>query len=202
MRRILCALCLSFLAAGVTTTTAAQSPLDLVRETSEEVLSKLRADKEKLQKDPALLYGLIQDYVLPHFDFQRMSRLVLGKYWRQASPDQRERFTDQFRTLLVRTYGTALLQYTDQTVKYLPLRAPPDATDVTVDTEVVQPSGPPIPVQYSLVLEGEEWKVYDVTIDGVSLVINYRGSFGDQIRKQGLDALIQKLAEKNKKEGS
>jgi len=178
---------------------AVSGPEELVRETSEQVLSRLRADRDELQKSPAKIYGLIEEFVLPHFDFPRMSRLVLGKHWRGASEEQRTRFTEEFRNLLVRTYGTALLQYTDQKIRYLPLRAEANATDVSVDTEIVQPQGPPIAVQYSLALTDGSWKVYDVVIEGVSLVINYRGSFGDLARDKGLDALIESLAKKNRK---
>jgi len=178
---------------------AVLGPEELVRQTSEQVLSRLRADREGLQKSPAKIYGLIEELVLPHFDFERMSRLVLGKYWRRANAAQRTRFTEEFRNLLVRTYGTALLQYTDEKIRYLPLRAETNATDVSVDTEILQPQGLPIPVQYSLALTDGEWKVYDVVIEGVSLVINYRGSFGDLVRDKGLDGLIERLAEKNRK---
>ncbi len=178
---------------------AVPGPEELVRETSEQVLSHLRADRAELQQSPAKIYGLIEEFVLPHFDFVRMSRLVLGKRWRGATEEQRARFTEEFRNLLVRTYGTALLQYTEQKIRYLPLRAEAGATDVSVDTEIVQPQGPAILVQYSLALTDGEWKVYDVVIEGVSLVINYRGSFGDLVRDRGMDGLIKTLAEKNQK---
>lgn len=178
---------------------AVPGPEEMVRETSEQVLARLRADREALQKSPVKIDALIEQLLLPRFDFARMSRLVLGKHWRNASADQRARFTEEFRNLLVRTYGTALLQYTDEKIRYLPLRAEPDATDVTVDTEIVRSRGPAIPVQYALALKDGEWKVYDVIIDGVSLVINYRGTFGDLVREKGLDALIDTLAEKNRK---
>jgi phospholipid transport system substrate-binding protein len=193
----LAALAVSAFLAG--TAAAVQPPQDLIHETSEKVLAKLRADRDELKKNPGRLYELIQELVIPHFDFERMSRLVIGKNWRTATPDQKKRFTEEFRTLLVRTYGTSLLQYTDQKIRYEPFRAGTSATDATVDTTILQAGGPPIPVQYGLSLTGSEWKVYDVVIDGVSLVINYRGSFSDQIRKGGFDSLIAQVAEKNKK---
>jgi phospholipid transport system substrate-binding protein len=177
---------------------AVQPPQDLVRETSEQVLARLRADREALKKNPRRLDDLIQELVIPHFDFERMARLVVGKNWRQATPDQRKRFVQEFRTLLVRTYGTSLLQYTDEKIRYEPLRADTGATDISVNTTILRSAGPPIPVQYSLSFSGTDWKVYDVVIDGVSLVITYRGSFADQVRKGGFESLIDQVAEKNR----
>jgi phospholipid transport system substrate-binding protein len=131
-----------------------------------------------------------------------MSSWVLGRYWRNATPKQRQEFTEQFRTLLVRTYAKSLSSYTDNKITYLPFRSSPDQTDVKVRTEVDQPGGFPIPIDYDLYLKGDEWKVFDVTIDGVSLVTNYRTTFANQIRMDGLDKLISSLAERNKQDGA
>lgn len=191
---------LLWLAATVAVATE-QSPLDLVKSTTDQILTALRSDRDRLQKEPGRIYDLIERLVVPHFDIERMSRLALGKNWRQATLEQQRQFAQEFGTLLVRTYGTSLLQYTDQEVRYRPFRAEPTATDVTVESEIVESGGPPVRVQYSLELAQGEWKVYDVVIEGVSLVVNYRGSFTDQIRKSGMDGLIQQLAEKNKKAG-
>lgn len=174
------------------------SPLEVVRSTSEQMLDRLRAERSLIEAEPARLYGLVEDIVLPHFDFRRMAQWVLGKYWRRATPEERERFTSEFRTLLVRTYSTALLDYTDQEIHYLPLKLPEGASDATVRTEVVQPGGPPIPIDYRMYWDGSEWKVYDVAINGVSLVANYRSTFAAEIRQRGLDALIARLAERNR----
>ncbi|HKK13579.1 MAG TPA: ABC transporter substrate-binding protein [Gammaproteobacteria bacterium] len=179
-----------------------QSPEALVHQTSQRMLAALSDNKAQIQQDPAKLYGLIKDIVLPHFDFQRMSRWALGLYWRRATPDQRRRFVDEFRTLLVRTYGKALEQYSDQSVEYLPLHRDSDARDVTVRTRVRQSGGPPIPINYSMEKTADGWKVYDVTVDGVSLVSNYRSTFSSQVRQQGLDGLIDMLAKRNRNAGA
>ncbi|MEZ5582446.1 MAG: ABC transporter substrate-binding protein [Candidatus Competibacteraceae bacterium] len=135
------------------------------------MLDALRNNRDKLQKDPRQIYGLVNAIVLPHFDFTVMSRWVLGKYWRQATVAQRNLFVEEFRTLLVRTYSQALLEYSNETIKFLPMpQLPPDAKDVTVRSEFHPQTGAPIPVNYSLHLMDGAWKVYDVTVDGVSLV--------------------------------
>lgn len=176
---------------------AAESPQQLVRETSEHMLATLNAERDSIQKNPDRLYQLVREIVLPHFDFKQMSRLVLGKNWRRATPEQRERFVKEFQTLLIRTYGTALNEYRDQKIEYLPMRQKPDAQDVTVRTEVLRPGAPPIPIDYSMQLENGRWKVYDVVIQGVSLVTNYRTSFSSEISQGGFDRLLKKLIERN-----
>ena len=177
---------------------AGEAAQALVRDTSERMLSTLRAERETVTAQPERIYDLVNQIVLPHFDFQRMARWVLGKHWRRADGAQRERFTTEFRTLLVRTYATALNSYADTAVTYLPLRAENGAEDVTVRTEAEVPGGLPVPLDYKLHLQGDAWKVYDVAIDGLSLVGNYRSSFAREIRKRGLDGLIGRLAERNR----
>jgi len=178
---------------------AAAAPQDLVKQTSQRMLQALRAEKAQIKKNPEHLKKLVDEIVLPHFDFHKMSKLVLGRYWRRASDDQQQHFIDEFRTLLVRTYTSALSQYTGQTIDYLPFNGDPASGDVTVRTEVQQRGASPIPIDYSLMRENGEWKVYDVTIGGVSLVINYRSSFASEIRHAGIDALIDKLHHRNHK---
>lgn len=169
----------------------------LVQETTDKVLQRLEKDSN-LKGEPARVEGLIEDLVLPHFDFRRMTQWVLGRYWRQASAAQQERMVDEFRTLLVRTYGTALLEYTGQSIRYLPLHAREDADDVTVRTEIEQGSGPPITIDYRMHHdEGSGWKVYDIVVDGISLVTNYRSSFATTVRRSGIDGLIAELEERN-----
>jgi len=177
---------------------AVTDPLNLVRDTSERCLSEIINRKAELTETPGKIYSLVDDIVLPSFDFERMSRLVLGKFWRQASEQEKQDFVREFRQMLVRTYGTALLQFSGQEIKYLPMRLAPDATDVTVNTEVKNPGAPPVPINYSLYLAADDWKVYDVSIDGVSLVSNYRNSFNAQIRRYTLAGLIGKLADRNR----
>ncbi len=176
-------------------------PETLVRTTSDRMIVVLKEQHELIKAEPERLYGLVDDIVLPHFDFERMARWVLGKYWRTATPEQQQRFVNEFRTLLVRTYGTALLEFRDQEVRFLPVRMAAGSEDVTVRTEVVKPGGIPIPISYSMFRREDGWKVYDVAIDGISLVSNYRSSFSTEIKGQGMDALIQRLVERNAKGG-
>ncbi len=176
---------------------AVEEPQQMVQSTSDQVLARLKKDHDKLEKNPDLIYPLVEDLVLPHFDFTKMSQWVLGVNWRSASEDQKARFTQEFRTLLVRTYAKALLEYTNQKINYLPFHAESDAKTVVVRTEIVQPGGQNIPVFYSLYHKGDEWKVYDISIDGASLVTTYRTSFAEDIRKGGMDKLIVRLVEMN-----
>jgi len=180
---------------------AAQPPQELVQQTTEKMLSKLRAEHTVIEQHPERIYELVNQIVLPHFDFERMSSWVLGKNWRAASPAQRQKFVEEFRTLLVRTYAKSLASYSNQKVSYLPMRASPQDTEVKVRTEVEQPGGLPIPIDYDLYLNKDgEWKVYDVTIDGVSLVTNYRTTFATQVRQNGLDKLIATLSDRNRQD--
>jgi phospholipid transport system substrate-binding protein len=178
---------------------AAEEAQQLVVDTSTQVLERLRQDRKKLLAKPELIYPLVEDLVLPHFDFERMSIWVLGKNWRLADKQQQQQFVEQFRTLLVRTYAKALLEYTEQKLNYLPLHAEADAKRVTVRTEVTQPGGVNIPINYSMFLN-DHWKVYDISVDGVSLVTNYRSTFASEIRQGGIDKLLARLAEMNAKE--
>jgi phospholipid transport system substrate-binding protein len=174
-------------------------PRDVVRQTSDEVLQTLREQRETLQNDPKHVYTIIDEKILPRIDFQYMARLVLGKYWRQASDEQKQVFEREFRLLIVRTYATALLEYSEETIEYPATHMRPDADDVTVQTVIKQPGGVPIPVNYSLHLtDAGNWKVYDMIIDGISLVSNYRSSFASEIRRSSVQDLIQQLIEHNK----
>jgi phospholipid transport system substrate-binding protein len=180
---------------------AAEHPArQLVMETTQQVLERLRSERQKLQADNQRLYPLVEELILPHFDFQRMSIWVLGKNWRQATPAQQQTFTREFQTLLVRTYATALLEYTDQKVEFLPFHAAEDDRRVTVRTAIRQSGGVAIPLNYSMYRNrAGEWKVYDISVDGVSLVTNYRSSFAAEISQGGIDKLLQKLVSMNGK---
>ncbi len=168
----------------------------VVKETTDKVLGVLRAEGENLKQDRTKLYKLIDELILPHFDFQQMSRWVLGRYWHQATPEQRAEFVTQFQALLVRTYSEALVDYRNQNVNFLPVRErSPD--EVTVRAEIDQGAGPKIPVVYEMSRTDGGWKVYDVSVGGVSLVINYRSSFGQEIKRNGIEGLINRLKEKN-----
>lgn len=172
------------------------SPQELVRDTSSRMLVALRDEQQAIAADHERLYELVAEIVLPYFDFVRMSQWVLGHHWRAATAEQRDRFVEQFRILLVRTYGSALSEYADEKIIYLPFVEPGDATTVTVRTEIEQ-VGAPIPIAYSMYRSPDGWKVYDVAISGVSLVTNYRSTFGSIIRKEGMDSLIQQMTDRN-----
>jgi phospholipid transport system substrate-binding protein len=173
------------------------TPLELVQDTSSRMLAALHDERDAIKRDRSRLYELVSTIVLPYFDFERMSQWVLGRHWRTATPDQRARFVEQFRNLLVRTYGTALADYADEKIVYLPFAGDTNAPTVTVRTEIEQ-AGSTIPISYSMYRSSDGWKVYDVAISGVSLVTNYRSSFDNIIRKEGIDSLIRQLAEKNR----
>lgn len=171
----------------------------IVKETTEKVLEALRTDGDAIKSNPARLYKLIDELILPHFDFRQMSQWVLGPAWRRATPAQREEFVAQFQSLLVRTYSSALADYRNQQVEFLPSRER-SADEVTVRAEIDQGAGPRIPITYEMHRTDAGWKVYDVAVEGVSLVINYRASFNQEIKRNGIDGLIQRLAEKNRAE--
>ena len=172
--------------------------LEIVRTTSDKVIERLTAQKADLDKHPDHLYGLIDELVLPHFDFPIMSRWVLGKQWNATPVEQREEFIEQFKTLLVRTYAKALLEYSGQEIVYLSPESNPNSNLVIIKTEVAgNGSAHNIPISYRMHTSGGQWKVIDIAIDGVSLVGTYRGEFGSEIRKNGVDSLIRKLTERN-----
>lgn len=168
----------------------------VVRSTTARVLQALDRDRETISKNPGRLYRIVDEIILPHFDFHRMSQRVLGRYWHRASEEQQEKFVSEFKTLLVRTYTTALREYSDQTIEYLPSRER-EGGEVSVRTQVKQQGAPPIPIEYQLHKSDSGWKVFDVAIDGVSLVINYRSTFASEIRNKGLDGLIDRLVKHN-----
>ena len=177
---------------------AITAPDVLAKTTTQEVLSILKTDKELKSGNLNKVYELVEAKVLPHFDFDRMTQLAIGRYWQKATPQQKESLVREFKNLLVRTYATSLTAFTNQTVEFKPLAMKPDDSDVTVKTEVKQPGGQPIPIDYSMYKTDIGWKVYDVAIDGVSLVINYRASFGNTIRQSGMDGLIGTLQAKTR----
>jgi phospholipid transport system substrate-binding protein len=189
-------LALLMLAAPLASPAAADDAQSIVRETTEKVLAALRSEGDTLKDDPKRLHAIIEQLILPHFDFRQMSQWVLGPHWRSASAEQRDAFVEQFEALLVRTYSSALVDYRNQRVDYLPLRER-SADEVTVRAVIDQGGGPAIPITYEMHRTDTGWKVYDVAIDGVSLVINYRSSFGQEVRRNGIDGLIQRLASKN-----
>lgn len=170
----------------------------LAKTTTQDVLAILKSDKELKSGNMQKVYDLVEAKVLPHFDFDRMTQLAVGRYWQKATPQQKQVLVREFKNLLVRTYSTSLTAFTNQTVEFRPLTLKPEDTDVTVKTEVKQPGAQPIPIDYSMYKTDFGWKVYDVAIDGVSLVINYRSSFGNTIRQSGINGLIGMLEAKSR----
>jgi len=187
------------LLANVSLVQAAQAPDVLVKNTTEEMLAALDEQSKELHENPSLIYDLVSEIVLPHFDFIRMSRSVLAQNWKKASREQKLSFVRAFRTLMVRTYAVALLEYTDQEIHVLPVKMKPGDKNVTVRMEVLQKGKPPVMISYRLRLKKKGWKVYDITVDGISLIANYRTSFATEIKQQGLDALIARLEKHNQK---
>ena len=170
----------------------------MIRKVTDDVLTIVRQDKDIQSGNTRKAIELVEVKVLPHFNFQRMTALAMGRDWNKASPEQKTRLSEEFKTLLVRTYSNALTSYRDQTLRYKPFKMQPGETDVVIKTEIVQPGAKPIQLDYSLEKQGNDWKVYDVIVAGVSLVSNYRDTFNQEVRANGVDSLIQMLANKNK----
>ena len=187
-----------FAMAAATSSAADIAPDALARSVTDEVLAIVRTDRDIASGNPQKVAQLVETKVLPHFNFTRMTQLAVGRNWKQATPAQQKVLTDEFRTLLVRTYTTAFTQYKNQTVDYRPVRMAPTDTDVVVKSLISQPSGQPVAIDYNMEKGPAGWKVYDVKIEGVSLVENYRHTFNSEIQRGGVDGLINTLAQKNK----
>lgn len=175
-----------------------EAPDALVKRIAEETLSAIRADKDLQAGNPVKVKQLIEAKLVPHFDTSRMTALAMGRNWRAASPEQQKELTEQFKTLLIRTYSNALTNYRDNTMTYKPLRMNPGDTEVVVRTEVSRTGAAPVQIDYSMEKTSEGWKAYDVVVAGVSLVTNYRDEFNDIIKSSGVDGLIKTLADKNR----
>jgi phospholipid transport system substrate-binding protein len=171
----------------------------LVKNVSAEVLDIIRKDPDIQRGSTRKTMALVEAKVLPHFDFQRMTALAMGPSWRKATPEQQAQLVDQFRTLLVRTYSSALIAYRDQTLDFKPLRMQPNESEAVVKSEVRQPGQQPIPIDYSMEKTGDAWKVYDVAVGGVSLVTTYRDTFNAEVKQAGVEGLLKALSEKNQK---
>ena len=175
------------------------APDRLVDKTVKEVIEIIQKDEELKNGNKDKMLNLIETKILPHFNFTRMTQLAMGQHWSKAEPGQQTKLVDEFRTLLVRTYSNALTTYNHETIKVNPIKQLGDSVETTVRTVVVQGKGrEPVPIDYSMEKKPDGWKVYDVTVGGVSLVTNYRGSFNSQVRKGGVEGLLKALADKNK----
>ena len=173
-------------------------PDKLIDSTVQEVISIIKQDKDIQAGNQKKILALVDAKVLPHFDFERMTRLAVGKHWRTATPEQKQALATEFRNMLVRTYTRVFTVYSDQTVEVKPLKLATEATDeATVKTLINKPGTQPIPVDYEMKKTDNKWKVFDISIEGVSMVMSYRGTFTSQIEQGGIDGLIRTLSEKN-----
>ncbi len=175
------------------------APDELIRKSTSEVLAMLKADKDLAAGDTAKVEKLADEKILPYFNFQRMTQLAVGRGWREASDAQKAALINEFRRLLVRTYASSLSQFRNQTIEVRPARLAATDTETIVKTLIVQSGAPGIPINYSMEKTKDGWKVFDVLIDGVSLVTNYRSSFATEIKNGGVDGLIKSLADRNAK---
>jgi phospholipid transport system substrate-binding protein len=173
------------------------APDALVKNVTTEVIELITKDKDIKSGSRAKLIEVIEQKVLPHFNFSAMTALAMGQSWGKASPEQKKLLTEQFKTLLVRTYASALSAYSEQKFDFRPLRAKPTDTDVTVNVRVLQPGAQPVTIDYSMEKTANGWKCYDVMVGGVSLVANYRTEFANTVRASGIDGLIRDLQKKN-----
>jgi len=174
-------------------------PDALAKNVTNEVLRIVRQDKEIANGNTGKLHALVEQKILPFFDFRHMTQLAVAKHWPKATPEQQDSLTSEFKTMLVRTYSSSLASVSDYKIEFKPFRAATGDGDVTVNTEVSKPGAPPIPIDYRLDKQGNGWKVFDVIVDNVSLVTVYRNSFNSEVRKGGIDGLIAALARRNQK---
>jgi phospholipid transport system substrate-binding protein len=171
----------------------------LVKDTSQRMIKTLEQRRAEIDRDQTLIYKLVGEILVPHFDFEGITQSAVGRYWGEATPAQRKTLTVAFQELLVRTYAKALLRYTGQEIRFLPVRPGPSADSVAVSSQVIQAGAPPLAIDYKLHTKGGAWKIHDVSVDGVSLMTNYRSDFAAKIRQGGIDGLVQRLNEMNRK---
>jgi phospholipid transport system substrate-binding protein len=183
--------------AAATSPVPGPGPRELMQQISNNVLKDLDANREAYRKDPKKLRALIDKHLLPHFDVEYSARLVLGKHWRTATDDQKKRFVDAFYQSLMRNYGNAMVDFTADRLTILPYKGDPDATTATIRTEIKRDNGAPVSVNYSVHATPKGWLAWDVIIEGVSYVKNYRTDFGAEIEQKGIDAVIQRLETQN-----
>jgi len=173
------------------------APDALIKNTVDEIIGIIKQDKDIQAGDQIKINALVDAKVLPHFDFARMTQLAVGRYWRTATPEQKQALVTEFRDMLVRTYTKVFTVYRDQSVEMKPFRMAADDTEVTVKTVIIKPGTQPIPVDYEMKVSPDGWKVFDISIEGVSMVMSYRGTFASEIQDGGIDGLIKTLADKN-----
>lgn len=173
------------------------APDALIRVTVQDVVAVIKADKDIQAGDQEKTLALVEEKVLPHFDFERMTQLAVGKHWRTATSEQKKSLVKEFRNMLVRTYTKVFSVYRDQVIEVKPLKMASDADEATVLTTITKPGTPAIPVNYEMKRRPDGWKAFDIYIEGVSMVMSYRGTFSSQIQESGIDGLIKTLSDKN-----
>lgn len=172
---------------------------ELIREASTQAIEALVERRDELKQDKTRIYEFVEEFLLPHFDSDYIARLVLGRHWRQASAEERERFRDAFQEMLIRSYASSMLEYSDQKISYLPYKEAADAEETVVRTEI-ELAGGPVAVDYSLRKRDGRWLVYDVSIDGISMIVNYRGNISSEIRRlNGVEPLIETIEARNRR---
>ena len=189
----------AFIASGFALGAGAQelAPAELVQKITDEVLAAIKSDKELAAGDKQKAIKLAEEKVLPYIDFEQSTRLAVGRAWKQATPEQQKRLVTEFRNMLVRTYANAVQVYQGQTLKVLPSRGKADPEDTVVRTQYVRAGGQPLPIEFHMRQAGKTWKVYDIVVEGVSLVMTYRSEFDAVVKQEGIDGLIKRLAQKN-----
>ncbi len=195
-RQFICLMLLACLPLGAVAEELA-GPQQVIQRISDQLQGILMENQERMQEDPGFVYQLANDVLLPHVDFHRVSSLVLGKYWRRATAEQKQAFSREFQRLLVRTYATAFKEFQGWEISYAPLRMNEGDSDVAVHTQVKRAGAAPVEVVYRMHVQDGDWKAYDVKIEGISLVTNYRSSFAKEVRRKGMQGLIQRITELN-----
>lgn len=198
-KRFCLILAISLMSGAAPALAQTEAPDALVKRISQEVMETAKNDPEIQSGNQRRVIEVVEARILPHVDFQRMTALAVGRHWREATPEQQKQLTDEFRTLLVFTYSGAISQVKDQRIDFRPFRADPADTEVEVRSQVVQPRGEPIQLNYRLQKTAGGWKIYDVNVLGAWLVESYRNSFATEIGKNGIDGLIRSLSERNKR---
>jgi phospholipid transport system substrate-binding protein len=196
MTRVLAAF-LAALAFSLSASAEELAPDQLVQKITNDVLAAIKSDKDLAAGDKQKALKLAEEKVLPYIDFEHATRLAVGRSWRQASPEQQKKLINEFRNMLVRTYSNAIGAYQGQTLKVLPSRGKADPEDTTVRTQFNRPGGQPLPIDFAMRKTDQGWKVYDITVEGVSLVLTYRSEFDAVVKQEGIDGLIKRLTQKN-----
>ena len=173
------------------------APDQLVQKITNEVLAAIKSDKELAAGDRQKAVKLAEEKVLPYIDFEQSTRLAVGRAWREATPEQKKRLVTEFRAMLVRTYSNAVSVYQGQTLKVLPARGKQEPEDTVVRTQYIRAGGQPLPIEFHMRQTDKGWKVYDIVVEGVSLVMTYRSEFDAVVKQEGIDGLIKRLAQKN-----